>query len=285
MNIICLLSVKPSTKTYNFFRSIKENTEYDVYIVIDDNNYTIPDYKDDGVVKIIKIDNKECEQNGFKNSILWLNNRAGSRDKALYYFTKESIPYNHIWFVEEDVFIPSVNTIPNIDKKYKYEHDLLVPSHNIINTKQTDWHWKHINHQIKINPPYAHSMVCAIRCSKAMLNSIKDYAKAHNNLFLDEALFNTLAVHNKLKVLCIQELSTIVFRQDWRYCDIFFTNLYHPIKDIDTQYSYREKGEYEYNKLPAYVNLSSQAGGYVKSRRRRNKKRSYKTRTKKRSIV
>ena len=56
MNIICLLSVRPSIKIYNFFKSIKLNTPYDVYIVIDDNNYTIPDYQDDGTVKIINKD-------------------------------------------------------------------------------------------------------------------------------------------------------------------------------------------------------------------------------------
>jgi len=273
MNIICLLSVRPCIKIYNFFKSIKLNTPYDVYIVIDDNNYTIPDYQDDGTVKIIKVDNNECEQNGFKSSILWLGDRAGSRDKALYYFTKESINYSHIWFIEEDVFIPTVYTIQNIDNKYNYEHDLLVPSHNIIDTQQTDWHWNHINNQIKISPPYANSMICAIRCSKAMLNCIRDYAKAHNSLFLDEALFNTLAIYNKLKVLCIQELSSIVYQRDWKHCDIFHTNLYHPIKDIDRQYSYREKGEHSYNQLPEYVKIKTRRNRGVRNNRNRHTKR------------
>jgi hypothetical protein len=241
MNIICLLSVRPSIATYQFFKSIKLGTQYDVYIVIDDNKYNIPDY--DGIVKVIKINNSECEQSGFKSTVLWLDNKACSRDKALYYFTKESIDYKYIWFVEEDVFIPNIHTIPNIDKKYESEinYDLLVRDHAVINEKQTNWLWNHVNRQIKIDPPYACSMICAIRCSKAMLNSIKEYATAHKNLFLDEALFNTLVIHNKLNILCIEELSSIHHRNKWKKSDIVGKNLYHPIKNINTQVSYRPR--------------------------------------------
>ena len=237
MNIICVLAVRPCIKTYNFFKEIKLNSNYEIFIVIDDNNYNIPDY--DGVVKIIKVDNNECESNGFHSCILWLNNKCCSRDKALYYFTKNSIDYNYIWFIEEDVFIPNINTIKNIDDKYK-TGDLLVSSHKVIYEKQTNWHWHYINKQINIDLPYASSMICAIRCSKSMLNSIKNYAKKHNRLFMDEALFNTLAIHNNLEICCIPELSTIVWRKDWMLSDIVVSNLYHPIKNIDEQYNFRK---------------------------------------------
>jgi hypothetical protein len=236
-NIICILSVQPSTKVYTFLKDIKLNSQYDVYIVIDDNDYDIPGY--DGIVDIIKVDNKECEKNGYKSSVLSFNNRACSRDKALYYFNKENIPYNYIWFIEEDVFIPSVKTLEDIDNKYP-TGDLLVQSHNIINEKKTDWHWEYINSQIRLDLPYASSMICAIRCSKRMMSSINKYAVKNNNLFLDEALFNTLALHNNLDVKAIPELSNIVYRKDWNVYDIKPTNLYHPIKDIETQYKFRE---------------------------------------------
>ena len=239
MNIICLLAVKPCLKTYNFFKSLQLNTPYEVYIVIDNNDYMIPDY--DGVVKIIKIDNEECAKKGFKSTVLWLDNKACSRDKALYYFSQAAIDYNYIWFVEEDVFIPALDTIQNIDKKYEETAaDLLVATHAIQNERQTDWHWNHVNRQIKINPPYSYSMICAIRCSKALLTCIRAYAETYENLFMDEALFNTLALQNNLKVWCIPELATILFEHDWKSTDIVATNLYHPIKNIDTQYAYRQ---------------------------------------------
>ena len=237
MNIICLLSVRPCILIYNFYRDIQLNSQYDVFICIDDNNYDIPEYDD--IVKIIKINNKDCENNGYKSSVLWLDNKACSRDKALYYFNKENITYNFIWFIEEDVFIPSIDTIINIDNKYT-TGDLLVSSHNIIHKKSKIWHWRYINKQIKINPPYGYSMICAIRCSKKMLTSIHRYSQKHNNLFMDEALFNTLAIHNNLVVRCIPELNTIVYRKEWELKDILINNLYHPIKDIQQQYNFRK---------------------------------------------
>jgi hypothetical protein len=238
MNIICLLSVRPCIQTYNFFKDIKLNSSYEVFIVIDDNTYDIPGY--DGIVKVIKIDNIECEQNGFKSCVLWLNNIACSRDKALYYFTKEDIDYNHIWFVEEDVFIPSIQTIERIDNKYP-TGDLLCREHLILRERRNYWHWGHVFNQIRIPLPYASSMICAIRCSKKMLNSIQRYAKEHNNLFLDETLFNTLALYNNLDVVCIPELSSIEWRRDWGLADINDDNLYHPIKNITYQYHLRDK--------------------------------------------
>jgi hypothetical protein len=238
MNIICLLAVRPCIKTYNFFKNIKLNSDYEVFIVIDDNNYEIPGY--DGVVNIIKINNIECENNGYKSCIYGFNNKAASRDKALYYFNRKVTNYNYIWFVEEDVFIPSINTIQNIDKKYN-TGDLLVAEDNIIQERSFDWLWFYIYQQIKIDLPYSHSMICAIRCSKKMLSAIDKYAKLYKNLFMDEALFNTLAIHNKLEVLCIPELKGIVWKKDWDLSEISVDNLYHPIKNIDEHYYFREK--------------------------------------------
>jgi hypothetical protein len=240
MNIICLLAVRPTADTYCFLKTIKLKSSYEVFIVIDDNSYTIPEYDD--VIKIIKIDNSECEQNGFKSSVLWLNNKACSRDKALYYFTKEAIDYKFIWFIEEDVFIPSIRTVERIDNKYT-ESDLLVRAHNVLHERQYDWHWNHVFTQTQIPPPYAESMICAIRCSKAMLASIGEYAKQYNNLFLDEALFSTLALHNNLYVQAIPELSTIEYRREWALSDIDVNNLYHPMKNTNTQHEFRRKLE------------------------------------------
>lgn len=236
-NIICLLSVRPSIKCYNFFKEIKQNTKYNLYIFIDDNNYNLP--INDNIIKIIKINNEECEKNGYKSCILWLDNKACSRDKALYYFNKENISYDYIWFVEEDVFIPDIKTIENIDLKYSDE-DLLVKSNNILYSKENIWNCEHVNKQIKINYPFGCSLICAIRCSKKMLECINNYAKTYNNLFLDESLFNTLAIHNNLKINCISELDTIHWRKKWYVNDINKNNLYHPIKDINIQYKLRE---------------------------------------------
>lgn len=239
-NIICILSVRPCIKTYDFIKELKIKSGYEIFIVIDDNKYNIPNY--DGFVKVIKINNEESESIGYKNTILWLEGKAGSRDKALYYFNRYYTNYDNIWFIEEDVFIPKINTIKDIDNKYT-EEDLLTSAHEIFHKIDNNWHWPTVKKNIKIDLPYATSMICAIRCSRKMMKSIDDYVKKYNNLFLDEALFNTLALHNKLNVKVIPELSTIVWKRGlmgWGLEDIKTTNLYHPIKDIQQQYDFRK---------------------------------------------
>ena len=84
-------------------------------------------------------------------------------------------------------------------------------------------------------------MICAIRCSKKLMKCIDDYAKKYNNLFMDEALFNTLALYNNLNVNCIPELKNIVWRHPWKFKDINVNNLYHPVKDINKQIKWRKK--------------------------------------------
>lgn len=233
--IICFLTVRPNELFYNYVKQLKNNNT-DIYICIDDNNYNIPNYDD--YIPIIKLDNRLCEINGFKSTVLSFNNRAVSRDKALYYFCKNNINYEYIWFIEEDVFIPDIDTINNINNKYK-NADLLAAKNNIINQKTLEWHWPYIYTQIMIDLPYSCSMICAIRCSKRLMECINNYAILYNDLFMDEALFNTLAVHNKLDIKTPEELSTIVYQHDWKKDDIKKNYLYHPIKNINKQYEYR----------------------------------------------
>jgi hypothetical protein len=241
MKIICFLTVRPNEMFYNFCKKLK-NSETDVYICIDDNNYNIPNY--DSCLPIIKLNAQKCESSGFKstvhtNSPNSFNNKAVSRDKALYYFCKNDLDYEHIWFIEEDVFIPTKQTIQNLNSIYR-EGDLLCSGNIIIYEKQYDWHWPHVFSQTNLNPPYARSMICAIRCSKNMMNAIHDYAKKYNNLFMDEALFTTLALHYNLHVVTPHELSTIHWRGEWNKWDITNkNNLYHPVKDMHKQYNLR----------------------------------------------
>ncbi len=236
---ICLLSVKPSELTYNYLKEINEKTKYPIVIVIDDDNYDIPNYIDDGKIKIVKIDHNECEKAGYKGSVLYFKDKAVSRDKALYYFNKENIDYDYVWFIEEDVFIPDVYTIQNLDLKYQ-NADLLSSGNEIFTEKKNDWHWNHIYSQTNLNPPYARCMICAIRCSKKLLKVIDEYAKKNNNLFLDEALFNTLSLKNNLEIKVLPELILHWYNIEWKVKEMNKKTLYHPIKSIEKQEEYRK---------------------------------------------
>ena len=232
-NLICFLTVRPSKLFYNFVISLPNPEK--IYICIDDNTYKIPEY--DGKIKIIKIKNSICERDGFKNTHSRILG-ATSREKALYYFCKNNIDYDNIWFIEEDVFIPTINTIQNLDKKY-VEGDLLVSKNNIIYKKRTDWLWKLVNKQVRLPLPYSKSMICAVRCSKALIKSIHNYANKYRTLFMCEALFNTICLHNKLKLVVVEELSTISWNNKWKHSEINKTHLFHPIKSIEQQYKFR----------------------------------------------
>lgn len=234
----CFLTVTPNELCYNFVKQLpqKKNT----YICIDKNDYEIPNY--DGEVQIIKVDNKLCEGKGYKDTHSRIRGPT-SREKALYYFIENRIQFDFIWFIEEDVLIPTTTTLEHIDRKYP-DQDLLVRDHEIIYRKKKNWHWRLVNNQLrgKLDLPYASTKgagICAIRCSKKMIDCVQAFVAQHNTLFFCEAVFNTIALHNKLNVKGIKELRTIVWRKNWEKHEIKKTNLYHPVKSMKKQYEMR----------------------------------------------
>ena len=152
----------------------------------------------------------------------------------MYYFCKINTNYEYIWFLEEDVFIPNKDTIPKIDKLYKLED--LLSCENVIKKSRNDnspfWqHWG--RNEKKIDFPWAHSMISAIRVSKKLMECILEFVNNKKYLLFDELLFNTIALQNNLLVVTPIELSNIVFS----FHDIIPDNinenyLYHPIKNL-----------------------------------------------------
>ena len=236
--IICFLTYRPNNMYYNLCKEVLDKNNYKAYIFIDDDDYEIPNY--DGKIPIIRIKKEECENAGFKNTVSFCNGGACSRDKALYYFCKFEKSYDHIWFLEEDVFIPSKTTIPYLDDKY--DGDLLTSTNDIIDTIKYEWHFTKstfFDYKDSFPPPYVRSMICAIRVSRKMMDAIEEYADYYNTLQFCETIFNTIALKHDLKVVCPTELSTIVYRKDWKINRINRHHLYHPIKDITIQSEYR----------------------------------------------
>ena len=242
--LTCFLTVNPCELFYNFVKQLPDLSN--VYICIDDNEYNIPNYQNE--IKIIKYQNDICENEGFKDTHSAIKG-ATSREKALYYFYKNyDINYDYIWFIEEDVFIPNINTIQNINNKYESGDLLSAKNDKSYKYNMKRWHWKLVTKQLKdkFELPYVSSMICAIRCSKKLLNCIFDFANKHKTLFFCETMFNTIAYHNNLKTNTIKELEGIVWRKQgprgggWKKEHIKEHCLYHPIKSIEKQYEYRE---------------------------------------------
>ena len=260
---VCILTVNPSDIWLKF---LSDFIHYDVYMVCDNNNvdYTTMYESQYPKIKIIQIQNSEADKFGFKNSSSAISPRqiVNSWDKALFYFSKINTEYEHVWFIEEDVFLPTSDVINNLDDKY-HDADLLCRSHKEIKLdldkdyhipiRKTILYGKLTKSQAILNnhPPFANlisklnyskytvGMISAIRVSKKLMNIIKDFALEYKTLFIDEAFFSTISYKNNLLVITPIEFNTILFTKIWKKTDINLNNLYHPIKDIKKQYEYR----------------------------------------------
>ena len=132
MNILCLISKSPEKRWCEFLSKINN---YKIYIIVDDNNFDLSkfnyEYKK---INFIKIDDEKCKLNGYVNAEFKSDKIVNAWDKALYYFCKNDINYNFIWFIEEDVFLPTSKIIYNLDNKYP-NGDLLCREHRKITIK------------------------------------------------------------------------------------------------------------------------------------------------------
>jgi S-adenosylmethionine decarboxylase proenzyme len=244
MPAICLLTQRPNTYWLDF---LSKFTKYEVYIIIDSNKL---DYKDicQGAypnIHFIQIANEDCAAAGFTHSNVVQPGQADTDfgqiiawDKALYYFAKLNQTEEHVWMIEDDVFFYDENTLSQLDAKYPTT-DLLSQAYGENpEGKNEDWVWPFIN--VRLPPPYYCAMLCAIRISGPLLAKVADYVTQHKALVFIEALIPTLAKQaTTLSYETPQELTTILYRRDWKLEDINKTALFHPIKDMEYQTSLR----------------------------------------------
>jgi hypothetical protein len=144
---------------------------------------------------------------GFVNSISsnYQNQTISSIDRALYYFGQINKGYDNIWFIEDDVFFYSEDTLLNIDRKYQ-NSDLLT-SQTIFNTK-------------------------AFRASKKLIQYIAGHADQNKTLDCIQTLLPKLAFSNNLCHDKPDELQYIKESHEWNYDDINKYCLYHPMKNL-----------------------------------------------------
>jgi hypothetical protein len=235
-NALCLLTKIPNITWLEFLNNFKD---YDVFIIIDDNTNDYNKIYDNKYrnINIIQIENTHCYKNGYTNC----NSAVGfpdviSWDKALYLIGEIKKEYEHIWLIEDDVFLYDENVLKNIDKKYE-KLDLLSAFNHINHANVIDsWNqwWNHwVNIYDKIDLPWAHSMVCACRISRTLLNKIIEYKNKKGQLFFIEAMFNTISLHENLSIANPIELNTIHWKTDWELNKLDMNKLYHPIKEFE----------------------------------------------------
>ena len=246
---ICLLAFQPSGELIKLYDDLYKGNKYDIYVIVDDNKYDISELEEDfSNIKFIKIKEETCYKYGYIHANFVVKKGEPSAwDKGVYYFCEENkIKYKFIWFLEDDVFVPTSNTIKNIDDKYGNE-DLLISKDNLIKNKkinvpqvQIQEVEKYMNQELKSF--LSKSMVCAIRISNNFIKKIKIYVEKNKSMFFLEFFFPTLAKYYGLNIKKTDELKNIVFRKIWTIDDIFKeqNTLFHPVKKVLLQKSFRK---------------------------------------------
>ena len=161
--------------------------------------------------------------------------------------------YDQVWLIEDDVFVPAVDTLVHIDRRYP-DADLLSAS-NLVNPcgELRSWYWwRHVPATV-FQPPWAKSMMCAVRFSRQLLDATATamlqqseslhagrlrlrlharypFVYRRRALPFIEYFFHTLALHQGLSVVAAEELGGIVWRHEWTAEEIGENGLFHPVK-------------------------------------------------------
>ena len=139
--------------------------------------------------------------------------------------------YENYWIIEEDVFIPTVDTIHNIDSKYQTNDILCTNKHEKSTSDFSGWeHWWQMKFKNKhaFELPWFKSMVCAIRLPNEFFIHCASNVLKNKRLFFIEFFILTLAHKHNINCIAITELQEIHWRRNFKICDFkaYFINIY-----------------------------------------------------------
>ena len=241
---IALIVKEPSEIYLDFLARF---VSYDVYIIIDSDKSMLHFQKKYKMLNIIQFDEKLCLKYGYKNvNYIGIRKRVSGWDKALLFFSVIiANMYNQVWFIEDDVFFLEEKVLTNLDEKYE-DQDLLAncdfQRQTTNNIKEEPWLWSLID--INVMKPHYCGMMCITRMSRQLLEGIKWYALKYKTLFFLEALFPTITGYFKLSHFRPEELTTIMYRQEFNEetdGSKIKTYVFHPVKDIKKHKELRNK--------------------------------------------
>jgi hypothetical protein len=238
--ILCIITVRPHPDLVAFYSVF---TNYDVFFIIDDSSVDCSELQTSFPnINFIQIQHEICYQAGYKHSSYMptsslVFNEIIGWDKAIYYFSKIKTDFDHIWFLEDDVFIYGEETIQNIDVKYPHSDILCKDKARESAPGEWAWFWPAI--QIHFDRPYFQSPICSVRMSSLLMNHIRNYIDEHRRMCFIEAMFPSIAHHHNLLYDTPQEFQGIYWRHDWVTEEINRTQIFHPMKDPIEQISYR----------------------------------------------
>lgn len=230
--MIIWLCTKYDPSIFDFATSIKFT---EVKILVDDNSFQIQNKNH--LKHIIQIPHQNCIDAGYQNSNAntHINKRVIAWDKALFYLGIRK-PKKAI-ILESDVFVPDQIILQRL---FTLEFDLLIREHNARFDSSPNWHW--LNIEKHLPPPHYYSMACFVGLSVQMIEIVNNFVKDQNTLVHIEALFNSLAHHNRLRIFTPKQLMPVVAMGKWDLCTmkLFPNRLYHPVKNTNLHSLYRK---------------------------------------------
>jgi hypothetical protein len=237
---ICFITKRPNKYLVQLALEITELTDFQPIIVVDDNKF------DDYIINqsLIKLDDAEVIKRGYAlSNYQHVKKNPSGWDKALFYCCEVLKDVEHVWFIEDDVFIPSIQALVDLDLK-SGEADLVCEKKDFY---LDEIYWPHWEQARGLLPePWVKSLACMVRLSNNMLIAVKNYAAKNIRLVFIELLFTSLAVHNEMLVYNPKELSTITWtwkKGFWTFKDISThpNNFFHPVKQFDNHGLFRKK--------------------------------------------
>ena len=224
---------------------------YDIYFVIDDENCKVSEHISSTYpnINLILLKEKEVLNCGYRKSCYQTIKRkeVTSWDKAFYYFL-ELNRYKYLWLLEDDVFVPSLHTIPNIDKKH-IDADLVCPALTIVEHRWNISDWPHAWREawdFKISLTWARCLAATVRISFDLQEKILESIGTYDKILFIELIIPTLAVKNSLKIESPVELKNnlafweIKDRKGWKKADLNKDNILHPVKVTPYHSLFRE---------------------------------------------
>lgn len=199
---------KPHKGNLHVASVVIQQGKLDVIFIIDEP-YT-PPLDIDPRIQFIHIDDDTSVKNGFKNSCKYVSfsKDAVAWDKAFYYFGCNEHPYDFVWLIEDDVYIPSTKVLYDITEKYNI-YDVVVGK--VINDTGygNNWHhWKYVKPHMK--GPYLSARVCSAGVSRKLFEVAATYIKETQYIPFIERFIPSIAAQNNLKIVEAYEFFGII---------------------------------------------------------------------------
>ena len=231
--VIALLCVCPNEKVIEFAKNYA--VTHPTYIICDDPNCTTPTLDN---ITFVKITDEECRRTNYTGANPAIAKRPSAWDKVILYFCEQNTAPEHVWFLEEDVFVPRADLFKQLDQRYPTT-DLVTKQHVKDSDDPSFEFW--YDGDGKMERPFYRSLVCSTRVSRRLFQKVKELQANKKTLCFIEIIFNTLAVQNNFSIENPPELQTIIFRHTWTEDTVNNDQLFHPIKDTALHDTYRER--------------------------------------------